>query len=146
MVDSREQRPLSFSHLEGVRKVETIGLAFGDYQAMTDSLGTLPITFERKSIGDLWGTMTSGYDRFKREMERAAAHKHKLIILVEGTYSEVLAGFSRSEFSGESMVKKLATLECKYDVPSWFCESRDVMARRIVDTFSAVERNWGKDR
>ena len=142
LVDSREQLPLSFKGIEGVDKVETIGLPFGDYTCMIDGR-QVPICFDRKSLGDLFGTMTHGYDRFKRMMAKAKEHNHKLILITEGTYSDVLEGYSHSEYSGESMVKKLATLSVKYDLEWWPCESRQVMERRIVDTFTAVGRVWG---
>jgi ERCC4-type nuclease len=144
--DTREQLPLKFEGISGVDKVEDIGLLYGDYTGMLGDLGRkmtqLPIFFERKSIPDLWGTMTRDYDRFKREMERARDHGHKLILVIEGTYSDVLAGFDRSQFTGESMAKKLATLHVKYDLDAWFCENRHVMARRIVETYLAIDRNW----
>ena len=139
--DSREQKPLDFKGIEGVEKVEVMGLSFGDYSGIVCGKPA-PIIFERKGMGDLFGTMTSGYERFKREMERARESNMTLIILVEGTYSDVWQGIEHSQFDGPSMVKKLATLMVKYDLHTWFCESRRVMARRIVDTFSAIERNY----
>ena len=139
--DTREQSPLSFEGLDGIDKIETIGLPFGDYTCMIDGR-QVPICFDRKSIGDLFGTMTSGYERFKREMQRAKDNNHKLILITEGTYSDVLDGYSHSEYSGESMIKKLATLAVKYDLEWWPCESRQVMALRIRDTFTAVQRTW----
>lgn len=142
--DSREQLELDFSGIEGVEKVEVIGLPYGDYTALVHGK-PVPIVFERKGFSDLWGTMTSGYDRFKREMERAKADNMKLILIIEGSYSEVWNGFERSQVEGPSMLKKLATLYVKYDLEYHFCESRRVMARRIADTFSAVERNWSKE-
>lgn len=103
----------------------------------------VPIFFERKSIGDLWNTMTSdNYDRFKREMKRASDYGHKLILITEGTYSDIEAGYSYSDFSGASMLKKLAMLEVKYDLQWVACESREVMARKIADVFLAVNRYW----
>ena len=38
---------------------------------------------ERKSITDFIGTMSGGYERFKREVERAREQDAKLIVLVE---------------------------------------------------------------
>ena len=104
----------------------------------------MPIVYERKGFGDLWGTMTSGYERFKKEMERAKADNMKLILAIEGSYSDVWNGFDRSQFSGQSMLKKLAMLHVRHDLEYQFCESRRVMARRITDTFAAIERNWSK--
>lgn len=139
--DSREQKNLDFSGIEGVEKVEEMALAYGDYTAIVHGR-PVPIVWERKGFSDLWGTMTSGYDRFKREMERAKADNIKLILAIEGTYSDVWNGFERSQFDGPSMLKKLATLFVKYDLEYHFCESRRVMARRIADTFYAIERAY----
>ena len=143
IVDSREQLPLDFKDIEGIDKIEENALSYGDYAAIVhDKL--VPIMVERKGLNDLFGTMTSGYQRFKDEMERARLAQHKLILAVEGTYTDVWNGIEHSQFDGQSMVKKLATLEVKYDLSTWFCESRRVMARRIVDLYSAVERHWTK--
>lgn len=143
LCDSREQSPLDFSGQEGIDKVEDIGLPFGDYTAMIDG-HQVPVCFERKSIADLWGTMTSGYERFRREIQKAKDVGHKLILITEGTYSDVARGFDRSEFSGESMLKKLHTLYVKYDL-EWFpCDSRKAMAHHISSTFTAIQRHYVK--
>ena len=139
--DSREQSPLDFKGIEGIEKIEEVGLSFGDYTAVVHGR-PVPIVFERKGLGDLFGTMTSGYDRFKREMERARESQMKLILIVEGSYTDVWGGYKHSQYDGASMMKKLATLYTKYDLEYVFCESRRVMARRIADTFLSVERNW----
>lgn len=144
--DTREQAELDFSGIEGVEKVEKFGLAYGDYTALVGKNNKpVPIVFERKGFSDLWGTMTSGYERYKREMERAKADNIKLVLIIEGSYTDVWNGFERSQVSGGSMLKKLATLYVKYDHEYIFCESRRVMARRITDTFSAIERNYKND-
>ena len=139
--DSREQLELDFSGIEGVEKVEKMALSYGDYTAIVHGK-PCPIVFERKGISDLFGTMTSGYDRYKKEMARAKADNVKLILIIEGSYSEVYQGFERSQFSGPSMMKKLAMMFVRHDQEYIFCESRRVMARRITDVFSAVERNY----
>ena len=141
--DTREQDPLSFTGVDGVDKVEDIGLLYGDYACMIDGK-KCPVFFERKGLGDLFSTMTHGYDRFKREMARAKEHGHKLILITEGTYSDVLDGYSHSEFSGEAMVKKLQTLRIKYDLEWWPCMNRKEMAHQIASTFSAIQRDWDK--
>lgn len=146
--DTREQKEISFDGIDGIYAVEKIALPFGDYTAMIgkdkDSLKQIPISFARKGFSDLWGTMSNGenYQRFKKEMGRAKDSGHKLILIIEGSYSDVWNGFERSQFEGPAMLKKLATLYVKYDLEYIFCESRRVMARRIVDTFLAIERNW----
>ena len=140
-VDNREQKELDFSGIEGIEKIENITLPYGDYSAIVHGK-PVKVVFERKGLGDLFGTMGAGYERFKREMERARVDGVKLILIIEGSYSDVWGGYERSQIEGPSMMKKLATLYVKYDLEYVFCESRRVMARRIADTFSAIERNW----
>lgn len=147
--DTREQKcdkegrgKLSFDGIEGIDKVEDIRLPYGDYSAIIDGR-QVPIFYERKSFGDLWNTMCSdNYNRFKKEMKRASDYGHKLILITEGTYSDIESGYSYSDFSGASMLKKLAMLEVKYDLQWVACESREVMAKKIADVFLAVDRYW----
>lgn len=118
-------------------------LSFGDYGAEIAG-GLVPIVFERKGLGDLFGTMTGGYKRFKKEMMRAKEANTPLVLLIEGTMREVGGGYEHSRFSGDSMLRKLAMLRVKYDLEYHFCESRADMARLIVDWFEAVDRNYKK--
>ena len=120
-------------------------LSYGDYSAIVHGK-PVPILFCRKGFSDLWGTFstTDGHRRFKAEMLRAKEANMKLILIIEGSYTDVWNGFERSTYDGGSMLKKLATLYTKYDLEYIFCESRRVMARRIADTYSAVERNYSK--
>lgn len=143
MTDTREQKPLDFSGIEGVEKVETMTLSYGDYSGIVHGR-PVKILFARKSFSDLWGTFstTDGHRRFKAEMLRAKEQGVKLILIIEGTYTDVWNGFERSAYDGGSMLKKLATLYTKYDLEYIFCESRRVMSRRIADTFLAIERNY----
>ena len=139
--DTREQLALDFSGIEGIEKVEEMALSYGDYNAICHGR-PVPIFFERKGLQDLFGTMTSGYDRFKKEMARAKEANVKLILIVEGSYTDVWNGIEYSQFSGDSMIKKLHMLQVRYDLETVYCESRRVMARYIAGLFSAVERNW----
>lgn len=144
--DTREQLELDWSGIEGIEEVIVKKLDFGDYGAIIHGQ-RVPITLERKGFGDLWTTMASkDYPRFKRVMNRAKVAKHKFILAVEGTYTEIWDGNAYSTFGGPSMLKKLAMLHVRYDLETWMCESRRVMARRIVDMYSAVERHWGKQQ
>ena len=135
---------LDFAGIEGVDKLEEMALSFGDYSGILDDK-VVPILFERKGLQDLFGTMTSGYERYKKAMARAKEANMKMILLIEGTYTDVWNGDEHSQFDGESMIKKLHTMYVKYDHEFWFCESRRVMARRIVDTYLAIDRCWKKE-
>ena len=139
-IDTREQAPLDFK--EGVfDEIVREACPVGDYWFRIDGK-EVPIAFERKSLGDLFGTMTYGYPRFKHEMERAKEAGLQLVLLIEGSMGTVFKGFEHSQFKGESMLKKLAMLRVRYDLEYHFCNNRREMARLIEDWFLAVSRNW----
>ena len=140
-IDSREQQKLDFSGIKEVEKVEVSGLNFGDYSATVGGK-VIPIAWERKSLQDCFSTLTSGHARFKRELERAKKANFKLILMVEGTYTDVWKGCEYSQTDGPTLIKIMNTMYVKYDLEFKFCESRRVMARQIVDLASAVERSY----
>lgn len=143
LVDSREQAPLTFKVGEVVKAVEVRGLPWADYWCEIDGR-ELPVSFERKSIGDLFGTLTGGMERFKREIERARDMECAFYLAIEGTMSEVYAGYKHSTVPGERIIKTIMTLRVKYGVEPIFCNNREEMKAQIVETFSAIERNWRK--
>lgn len=145
--DSREQKCLEFRK-DVFDEVIVEGLPFGDYWNFwrfdDGTEKTIPICFERKGLGDLFGTMGKGYERFKKEMERAKEAKFHLILIIEGSIRDVNRGYEHSSIKGESMLKKLAMLRVRYDLEVLFFEDRKSMARWIEEVFSAVERNYSK--
>jgi len=139
--DSREQLPLEFN--DGVfEEIEIRGMPVGDYWLEIDGK-EVPLCFERKSLGDLFSTMTSGYARFKKELARAKEAGLTVILVIEGSMREVAVGYEYSRFSGDSMLKKLAMLRVRYDLEYHFFNDRREMSRFIEEIFSAVQRNWG---
>ena len=102
----------------------------------------IPLIFERKSLGDLFGTMTQGYKRFKEEMKRAKSKGYQLILIIEGNMGTIKLGTPYSKFSGEAMLKKLAMLRVRYDLEYHFFNDRIEMRRFVEDIFSAVNRNF----
>lgn len=145
IIDSREQKPLDFRK-DAFHLIERKGLKFGDYSA-TFHNAVIPIVFERKGLGDLFGTMTNGYSRFKKEMARAKEAKSQLVLLIEGSIRTIAKGYEHSDFDGASMLKKLAMLKVRYDL-EWYCfNDRHEMARYIEEIYQAVVRNYGaKDK
>ena len=93
-------------------------------------------------MGDLFGTMTEGYPRFKRELRRATESSLELIVIVEGSLSDVLDGFAHSSWPGERMATKLFTLMRRYQLPIVFCTSRFEMCDYILNYFCAVGREY----
>ena len=82
-IDTREQMPLIIDY-----PTEVKGLKFGDY-AINDPENKCYI--ERKSISDFIGTMSGGYERFCREIDRSVAAEANLIVLVERPLQECLS-------------------------------------------------------
>ena len=126
--------------------IERRCLSVGDYGCEYENGWAPPFYFERKSIGDLYGTMTGGYKRFKAEMERAVEAKVKLVLIVEETLGEVGDGWKHSEFSGDSMIQKLFTLRVRYGLETVFCDGRREMVRYIKEFYCAIGREYREAR
>ena len=101
IVDTREQKPLEFEEGDVFDEVVREGVPVADYWAELDGI-QLPLVFERKAMGDLFGTMTKGYQRFKREIERGKEHKLQIVLLIEGSMRDVAKGYKHSKFEGKS--------------------------------------------
>lgn len=117
LVDTREQTPWLFS--PGVTPLRAT-LPSGDY-----SLPGLEsrVALERKSLADLVGSLTSGRDRFMREMERLARFDFAAIV-VEGDLENVLRKEYRSEASPSSIMGSCAMIHARYGVPTIWCSTR----------------------
>lgn len=84
-IDTRERKPFIFNMASEVRT-----LKFGDYGFSHPSYDG-KLYFERKSIPDFIGTLSIGYERFGREIEKAGQAKSNLVIIVEEKMSNALA-------------------------------------------------------
>lgn len=84
IIDTREQKPLEFVEIATEHK----GLTFGDYQ-LNDNGFSQNCCIERKAMGDFYNTLSHGYDRFCKEIERAQSAGFYLIVVVEGPMEEV---------------------------------------------------------
>lgn len=82
-IDTREQRPWHFPPDVATVRRET--LHTGDYALYSDE----GFAIERKSLDDFIGTLSSGWDRFIREIKRMESWPAKVII-VEGRFLEMV--------------------------------------------------------
>jgi ERCC4-type nuclease len=123
VIDTREQRPLDFSHLPGVT-VSQGSLLSGDY-----SIPGLEEHFavERKSLDDLAGSLTSDRDRFRRELHRLRGFSFARL-LVEGDISVIEAHRYRSKASPRSILASLSAFEVEFNVPVVFIRDRQAAA------------------
>jgi ERCC4-type nuclease len=142
--DTREQSPLEFNH-ELVERVDVMKLDVGDYACRFKN-GYVPfVRFERKSIGDLFGTLGKGHDRFKREIVRAAMYEVRLILIIEGTLTKVLKGYEYSNMPGATIIKIIFSLWERYNMYPVFCKNKDECSRYIVEFFAAMGRKALRD-
>ncbi len=82
LIDSREQNPLKLACETTVAKLDV-----GDYISKSHFNS---ISVDRKSLVDLCGTISQGYDRFIREIERAKELGLYLVVLVEEKLEKLL--------------------------------------------------------
>jgi ERCC4-type nuclease len=145
LIDSREQQPLEFSH-PYIEKTERCALGVGDYAAVMKDGHRPKIFFERKTIPDLVGTMTTGYKRFREEIKRSKANGDELILIIEGTVTDILEGTSFSMVEGLQILRTVLSIYERYQITHIFCRSRSEMATYIAEKFCAYERKRLKDK
>jgi ERCC4-type nuclease len=137
IIDTREQKPLEFA-VPTLREC----LNVGDYSCRFEDGHIPPVVFERKSLGDIYGTLSGGYDRFKREMQLARELEITLIIIIEGSLRRVLSGYSNSRRTPISLVYQLFTIRVRYGIHTVFTNTREEMSEYITHLFLALEREY----
>ena len=144
IIDSREQNPLKFQEVSGV-SVVCEGLDVGDYAyKIGDVVG--PIRIERKSIPDLFGSFSSGYEAEKAKIIKARQLGYKYILAIEGTAFDVREGhqYRRDgevvafKKDGLSQIRQLMTSYAKGYFDIWWSKSRHELAFMIQEYFRAV--------
>ena len=120
--DTREQEPLFFETLPVIEGT----LSTGDY-----SVVGLENDFavERKSLPDLFGSLTSGRDRFMREIQRLNGFTFRRLLII-GSEHEIEQGQHRSRVSPKSVLHSLAAIEAR-GVPVVFSASPARAAAQI---------------
>ena len=121
LVDTREQKPF----WKPGQNVQRATLSVGDYT--TVKLRNR-LHIERKSLSDLYGTLTKGHVRFKKMLIRAKISGTQIIVVVEGSRKKFLAkNFSygdKLKFPAEGFVKMLRTMKERHGLDLRFCPSR----------------------
>lgn len=129
ITDTREQLNLDFSKFRDVESVRT-KLDAGDYSVVGyENL----ISFERKSVQDLVGTLVGGHQRFLRELERMKNYKEKYILIEHSPailYSYCVKHGWENKFN--TIIQSLLAYAYHYQVRVRFCKDREDMAAYIV--------------
>lgn len=137
--DTREQRPLDFDH-PYIAKIQQQKLLVGDYMVEFSDGFIPPFSIERKSMGDLVGSLSKGYKRFKKEILRAKENNIQLVILIEASMTKVLKGIEESYRSGDEILQQLNTIAVRYNVPFHCCNNREESSRWVIEKFLALGR------
>lgn len=112
IIDTREQTPLRITRYPTVRQK----LDEGDYGIVGHSSQAAPnFIIERKTIGDLVGSITTGRERFIREMLRLKPYTFAAI-LIEGSQEDIVRGNHRSHISAKSVFGTLHAIMVRYGV------------------------------
>lgn len=105
------------------RKLETGDYSLADYEDV--------IMIERKTIGDLWGSLTHGRERFMREMDRAKEYPARFLI-IEGTVKDIMNGFRYSKVSPDFIFASLISLQIKYGIHVIYTHKQTSVAQTYV--------------
>ena len=145
LIDNREQKPLTFNY-PFISEIVKTTLTVGDYGIQFEDGYEPAVYFERKSIADLFSTLTSGHKRFKKEIERAKDNDIQLILVIEGTMSRVLNGSDYSTVKGIKILRVLITMWLRYGLSFMFFKGRDEMSKFIYEYFCGIGRIKGNKR
>lgn len=131
-IDTREQNPLTFKDSISEK------LDFGDYKIFNDNYS---VYFERKSLTDLVGTLSSGIDRFTKEIERAK--NDYLIIIVEKSLKDSLSFndshvYGKTKITPEFIFRQIRDLMQKYkNIQFLFVNGRKECERTMIRIFKS---------
>lgn len=129
LTDTREQLPLAFRGIV----VKRTTLNVGDYTT-AKLKGVFHI--ERKSLADLYQTLTHGNKRFKYELFRAAYDRITICIYVEGTREAFVAKLfpkgNERKFSSSGLDKLVKTFESKYHLQFYWHSNRAACSAAVV--------------
>lgn len=116
--DNREQLAYSFQGYDCT--VEAATLNVGDYSitGFTDK-----IAVERKSLDDLLGCLTSGRERFEKELARARS-LDRFCVIVEASFEDLVNGLYRSQMKPHSACQSVIAWQIRYGTPFVFAGSR----------------------
>ena len=120
IVDTREQKPYSFCKFSDVTVIRAT-LQSADYSlpGFEDVVG-----LERKSLDDLVGCLTSGRERFERELHRLRSFDLRAVV-VEANMVDLARGNYRSQMNPTAAVNSVLAFQQRYDVPFLFAGSRE---------------------
>lgn len=146
VIDTREQSPYAFESIrgdanDGYRPIQVLRrmgtLKQGDYSI--DGLER-QIAVERKSLPDLFGTLSQGRDRFIAELARLAGLEFSAVV-VEADWATILNDPPRfSQLCPKTVYRSVIAWQQRFPTVHWWtCPDR---AFAEVTTYRILERYW----
>ena len=138
--DTREQRPLRFSN-----EVEVIhqALTVGDYsiQGLEDQ-----VIIERKSLSDLLASITSGRERFTRELRQLRAFRFAALV-VESDWPTIMTGMwpCPSAVHPNAALGSLMSFTVKYGVQVVMADDHQTAAALVERLLSLYAKMVERD-
>ena len=146
IVDSREQAAFSFRGFKADAKdrrrplvVRTVvqGLPSGDYSIEGFESR---VAVERKSLGDLFGTLGHGRERFERELQRLNEMEFAAVVVEAGWASVIGAPPPQSKLSPKTVFRSVIAWQQEFIRVHWmFFDTRSLAEHA---TFRILERFW----
>lgn len=140
--DTREQRPWWTT-------AERVTLKTGDYSIKGEEDS---FALERKSLPDFYQSLTSGHDRFARELTRATELRY-FAIIVEGGYSDMAKkkwpNSWRTAVPGHVINSIANTLRVKYGIHVIYASSRveaKAIARGLCTAYMKMIKKENKEK
>lgn len=149
VIDTREKTPFSFGGLrtdakDGKRPlaVRTVvrGLPTGDYSV--EGLES-QVAVERKSLADLYSTLSQGRERFERELERLDAMEYAAVVIESNWQTILTQPPSYSKLPPKNVFRSIIAFQQRYKKIHWWPADGRRLAEII--TLRVLERFW-KDR
>ena len=127
LIDTREQKPLAFSHLPS----EPATLHTGDYsvRGLEESFSV-----ERKSLADLAGSLTRERARFMRELHRLRGYQSSYLLII-GDDMELSRLIKQGRLKLHQVEHSLRAIESRYGVHVERAYTEE-HAARLVETWA----------
>jgi hypothetical protein len=141
LCDTREQRPLVFP--AGV-EVRSATLGEGDYSAE----GVVQYArIERKSSGDLWGSVHGDHERFNRELARLGDIPRAAVIVDDAWSPGEVADRMRAPPKDRlAFFGIIRALQWKARVPIVWCGERDAAANYVLWALRTAAEDYAPER
>ena len=123
VVDTREQAPYRFTGIlddktcqEIIVHLEHYALKSGDYSIV--GLEDV-VAVERKSLQDFYGSISSGRERFQREIERLDATYRYALVVIEGDWEDIMHPESFTQVTAKTAIRTIQSWEVRYPTVHW---------------------------